>query len=193
MRLIEACSCSVYGGKMLKRQRPAAWRRGIWMMRGDINTPLADDPASWSECRPAQQRACRGGDTPSPRPDGGVGAVALCRLKGRDKVRSSNPAWFSACWMRRSTSKNRSGRTRDPHAPRSVKNLVEQFLALPGIGYAPTASHAKEDISHCLPHREGTCRFTGSNRSWMRDVVPHPTDRQTENPAVPGGFCFRTR
>ena len=36
---------------------PAAWRRGIWMMRGDINTPVADDPAPWSECRSAQQRA----------------------------------------------------------------------------------------------------------------------------------------
>jgi integrase len=27
------------------------------MMRGDINTPVADDPAPWSECRSAQQRA----------------------------------------------------------------------------------------------------------------------------------------
>jgi hypothetical protein len=89
MLLIEACSCPVYGGKMLRRQRPAAWRRGIWMMRGDINTPLADDPASWSECRSAQQRACRGGETPSPTPDGGVGAVALCRLKSREARQST--------------------------------------------------------------------------------------------------------
>jgi len=26
------------------------------MMRGDINTPVADDHAAWSECRSAQQQ-----------------------------------------------------------------------------------------------------------------------------------------
>src|ERR1700694_5267177 len=34
MRMIEACSCPAYGGKKFRRQRPAAWGRGIWMMRG---------------------------------------------------------------------------------------------------------------------------------------------------------------
>jgi len=38
MRLIEAYPSSAYGDKTLRRQRQRAWRRGIWMMRGDINT-----------------------------------------------------------------------------------------------------------------------------------------------------------
>jgi hypothetical protein len=29
------------------------------MMRGDINTPVADDPASWSECSPPAFRSLR--------------------------------------------------------------------------------------------------------------------------------------
>jgi hypothetical protein len=40
MLLIEACSWAVYGDKAPRRQRPAVWRRGIWMMRGKINTPM---------------------------------------------------------------------------------------------------------------------------------------------------------
>ncbi len=35
----------------------AAWRRGIWMMRGDINTPVADDPVERIETAAASETA----------------------------------------------------------------------------------------------------------------------------------------